>query len=55
MIIVHVVHHYYPFIGGIERAVQKIAELQAELNHEVHIITSRYGAGDRPSKEKLKS
>jgi len=51
MKIVHVVHHYHPVIGGIERVVQRIAEEQAKLGHEVHVITSKYGAKGRPKEE----
>jgi glycosyltransferase involved in cell wall biosynthesis len=55
MILVHVAHSYYPVLGGIERAVQKMAEHQIELGHEVHIITSHYGAENRAFKEELNS
>jgi glycosyltransferase involved in cell wall biosynthesis len=51
MKIVHVSTHYYPFIGGLERAVQKLAEELAKMGHEVHVITSRFGAEDRPKEE----
>jgi glycosyltransferase involved in cell wall biosynthesis len=51
MKIVHVHHHYYPVVGGLERAVQSLAEELAKLGHEVHVITSRYGAEDRPKEE----
>jgi len=51
MIIIHIVTQYYPVIGGIERVVQRIAEEQAKLGHEVHVITSRYGAKGRPKEE----
>lgn len=40
MMIIHVYHHYYPVVGGLERAVQKVAEEQAKLGHEVHVLTS---------------
>jgi len=53
MIIVHVHHTLYPVIGGLERAVQKLAETQAGLGHEVRIITSTYGAGGRPREERV--
>ncbi len=49
--IVHIFHNYYPVLGGMERAVQGLAEAQARLGHEVHVITSAYGAGDRPMEE----
>jgi glycosyltransferase involved in cell wall biosynthesis len=51
MKIVHVHHHYYPVIGGIERAIQSLAEELAKMGHEVHVITSRFGAEDRPKEE----
>jgi glycosyltransferase involved in cell wall biosynthesis len=49
--IVHIHHHYWPVIGGLERAVQSIAEEQVKLGHEVHVITSRYDAKNRPEEE----
>jgi glycosyltransferase involved in cell wall biosynthesis len=51
MKIVHVFHNYYPVVGGLERAVQSLAEELAKMGHEVHIITSRFGAGNRPKEE----
>ena len=51
MIIVHVHHTFYPVIGGLERVVQRIAEEQARLGHEVHVVTSWYGAHNRPREE----
>ncbi|MFZ8790114.1 MAG: glycosyltransferase family 4 protein [Acidilobaceae archaeon] len=51
MKIVHVYHHYYPVIGGLERAVQSLTEELAGLGHEVHVITSRYGTEGRPKEE----
>ena len=51
MKIVHISHHYWPVIGGIENVVKALAEDMARLGHEVHVITSRYGAGDRPREE----
>ncbi|RLF05019.1 MAG: glycosyltransferase family 1 protein [Thermoprotei archaeon] len=53
MIILHAFHNYYPFLGGMERAVQGLAEAQAKLGHEVHVITSTYGAQQRPAEEVL--
>ena len=53
MRIVHAFHHYYPVIGGLERAVAGLAEEQAKLGNEVHVITSTYGAEGRPSEETL--
>jgi len=53
MLIVHVSTHYHPFLGGIERAVQGLAEAQVRLGHEAHVITSTYGAEHRPMEEVL--
>ena len=50
---VYVFHNYYPVLGGIERAIQKLAEELVKLGHEVHIITSVHGAEDRPKEEEL--
>jgi len=49
--IVHIHHHYWPVIGGLEIAVQSIAEEQVKLGHEVHVIASRYDAKNRPREE----
>ena len=54
MIIVHVHHTFYPVIGGLERVVQRLAEAQAELGHEVHVVTSTYGASERPREEQIR-
>jgi glycosyltransferase involved in cell wall biosynthesis len=51
MKIVHVHHHYYPVMGGAERAIQSLAEELARRGHEVHVITSRFGAEGRPREE----
>ena len=51
MKIVHVHHHYYPVIGGIERAIQSFAEELAKMGHEVHVITSRFSTESRPKEE----
>ncbi|MCX8137678.1 glycosyltransferase [Pyrobaculum aerophilum] len=48
MKIVHVHHHYWPVVGGLENAVKALAEEQARLGHEVHVVTSAYGAEGRP-------
>ena len=50
--IVHVSTLFYPFVGGLERAVQRTAEEQAKLGHEVTVVTSDAYAGDRPRIEK---
>ncbi|WP_440059998.1 glycosyltransferase family 4 protein [Thermogladius sp. 4427co] len=51
MKIVHVIHHYWPIVGGIENVVKALAEGMAKLGHEVHVITSTYGAENRPREE----
>jgi glycosyltransferase involved in cell wall biosynthesis len=51
MKIVHISTHYYPLTGGLERVVQSLAEELARMGHEVHIITSRFGAENRPKEE----
>jgi len=51
MIIVHAYHHYYPVIGGMERAVQGLAEAQAKLGNEVYVVTSTIGSHQRPFEE----
>jgi glycosyltransferase involved in cell wall biosynthesis len=51
MKIVHVHHHYYPVVGGLERAIQGLVEELAKLGHEVHVLTSSFGAEGRPEEE----
>lgn len=53
MFIIHISTHYYPVLGGLERVVQRVAEEQAKLGHEIHIITSYNGAQGRPREETL--
>jgi len=53
MYLVHASNFYYPVLGGIERVVQRLAEAQAALGHEVHVVTSTYGAGGRPREERI--
>jgi len=53
MLIVHVSTYYYPSLGGLERAVQRLAEAQAKLGHEIHVITSAHRAGKRPKEEQV--
>ncbi|MEM2240331.1 MAG: glycosyltransferase family 4 protein [Candidatus Bathyarchaeia archaeon] len=36
-----------------ERALQELAEAQGKIGHEVYVITSKYGASDRPVTEIL--
>jgi len=52
MRIAHLVHTYYPRLGGIERAVQYLAEEQVKLGHEVTVITSDVGL-DNIAKEEV--
>lgn len=40
MKIAHISTLYYPFVGGLEIAVQQVAEEQAKLGHEVFVVTS---------------
>jgi glycosyltransferase involved in cell wall biosynthesis len=51
MRIVHIIHHYWPFVGGIENVVKALAEGMARLGHEVHVVASTYGAEGRPREE----
>jgi glycosyltransferase involved in cell wall biosynthesis len=51
MRIVHIHHHYWPVIGGLENVVKALAEGMAKLGHEVHVVASTYGAEGRPREE----
>lgn len=51
MKIIHVQHHYWPVVGGLETVVKALAEGMAKLGHEVHVITSIYGAEGRSKEE----
>jgi glycosyltransferase involved in cell wall biosynthesis len=51
--IVHVFHNYYPIVGGMERAIQCLAEEQAKLGYEVAVITSDRGVNHRPREETI--
>jgi len=53
MKIVHTYHSYYPVLGGLEKVVQKLAEEQAKLGHEVHVITSQASARNCLVEEEL--
>ncbi len=53
MRIFHIHHSYYPVVGGMERVIKRIAEEQAKLGHEVHVITSYSSAKDSPVEEEL--
>lgn len=43
MRIAHISTLYHPFVGGLEFAVQQVAEEQAKLGHEVLVMTSDAG------------
>jgi len=51
MKLVHVFHSFYPVVGGLENVVKFLAEGMVKLGHEVHIVTSIYGAENRPKEE----
>jgi len=51
MRIVHVHHYYWPVVGGLERSIESIAKELVKLGHDVHVITSMFGAEDRPREE----
>jgi len=38
-------------VGGLENVVKALAEGMVKLGHEVHVVTSRYGAEGRPREE----
>jgi len=52
MKLVYISTLFFPFVGGLEIAVQKVAEEQAKLGHEVTVVTSNAYAEDRPKVEK---
>jgi len=52
MKLVYISTLFFPFVGGLEIAVQKVAEEQAKLGHEVTVVTSDAYAEDRPKVEK---
>ncbi|MGC8620939.1 MAG: hypothetical protein ACP5U0_03280 [Caldisphaera sp.] len=49
MRVVHVVHNYWPVVSGIEGVVKALAEGMTKRGHEVHVVTSTYKVGRRPS------
>lgn len=51
MRVAHVFHNYYPILGGMERVVQKLAEEQAAMGHEVCVVTSTLGKEGKPTEE----
>jgi len=46
--IVHISTLFFPFVGGLERAVQKVAEEQAKIGHEVYVVSSDVYAQNMP-------
>jgi len=52
MKIVHVSTLFFPFVRGLEIAVQRVAEEQARLGHEKTVITFDAYAEDRPRVKK---
>jgi len=53
MKIVHIHHHYWPVIGGLENVVKALAEGMAKLGHEVHVITSNHGTTNKTGEEEI--
>ncbi|OYT57519.1 MAG: glycosyl transferase family 1 [Desulfurococcales archaeon ex4484_217_2] len=53
MKIIHICHHYWPVIGGIENVVKFLSEGMVKLGHEVHVVTSIYGVENRPREEEV--
>jgi glycosyltransferase involved in cell wall biosynthesis len=51
MIVVHVNESYWPIVGGLEKVIQSVAEELVKLGYENHVITSRFGAENRPREE----
>jgi glycosyltransferase involved in cell wall biosynthesis len=49
--IVHIHHHFWPVVGGLERVIQSIAEELVKLGHENLVVTSKIDAKDRPTEE----
>jgi len=49
--ITYVIHNYWPAVGGIETVAKMLSERLTSMGHEVYVITSKYGAKDRPSYE----
>jgi len=47
MRIAHISTLYYPFVGGLEFAVQQVAEEQVKLGHEVLVVTSDASGNSR--------
>jgi len=53
MIIIHIHHTFHPVLGGLERVVYSISKELVKLGHEVHVVTSIYGASNRPRYEEI--
>lgn len=53
MKITHLFHHYAPVVGGMEKVVQNIAEEQAAMGHDVHVVTSLLRAEQETREEIL--
>jgi len=51
MRVTHVFHSYSPVVGGMERAIQRLAQEQAKIGHDVHVVTSFIGADGEPEEE----
>jgi glycosyltransferase involved in cell wall biosynthesis len=52
MRIVHISTLFFPLIGGLEIAAQRVAEEQAKLGHEVYVVTSSAYVEGRLRREK---
>ncbi len=44
MKIVRVHHHYWPVVSMLRKVAKMLTEGMVEFGHEVHVVTSRYGA-----------
>jgi len=53
MKIVHIHHHYWPMVSGLENVARALAEGMVKLGHEVHVITSNYGTTNKTGKEEI--
>ncbi len=52
MKIVHVISHFYPYIGGMELKAKEFSEKLAKKGHEIEVFTSDIGC---PKDKQLKS
>ncbi|MGC9113336.1 hypothetical protein [Acidilobus sp.] len=39
MRIVHMVHSYWPIVGGVEKVMRRVAEGIAPRGHKIHVVT----------------